>query len=251
MPVEVVPGGYAKARVEWKNAGGADFAPQFRLDIKRDGFLATWSEGTVVTAPMVGAGASDIVDVSCPVPSNWGAMVIAAKLMVIGLRGVVWQQADAYIIRKEPTPPVFDWRDYDTDGDGVISIEEALRAVADVVSGIITEEQLYEVLAHREEEVPPPEPELEEVVFYGTIFEWDLITPVPGASVTWSSATSQTVKTDAQGYYIVRIRARSLGNSYVGNWFKVTISKSGYTTYKNTYWFEPYQWHAEIDFRIR
>lgn len=44
----------------------------------------------------------------------------------------------------------FDWTVYDLNGDGVISAEEALRAVADFYAGIITQAELNIVLAHRE-----------------------------------------------------------------------------------------------------
>jgi len=69
------------------------------------------------------------------------------------------------VYRWRRVPPVFNWRKYDANGDGVISGEEISAAMEDHNAGIITDEQFLEVMAHVGEpppEEPPEEPPPEE-----------------------------------------------------------------------------------------
>ena len=105
MPVQVLPGQYACARVTWRNKKNVSWAPAFRWDLRRSGMFSTWIEGAPVASSSVAPGETGTVDVCCRVP-NWTdpfgrAIPVDAKLCVLvdGKFVTVWGPSEgAYVI---------------------------------------------------------------------------------------------------------------------------------------------------------
>lgn len=113
--------------VTWKNIGSADYAPQFRTDLKKGGLSAlfeTWKEGLWSASASTSPGAQTTVVVkSIAVPSDWGAgQTISVKLMLQGKEGPVreWDQVLQIPTATVPTPSA-DW--VQIVGDVVMTVE--------------------------------------------------------------------------------------------------------------------------------
>ena len=87
MAIYVKAGAPAYVVVNWKNKGAASYAPSFRLDLRRSGALAGWTEGLVlkVSSAQPGMVVSDVI--YCQVPPGWsGDPSVDWKLHVIGIK---------------------------------------------------------------------------------------------------------------------------------------------------------------------
>jgi len=94
MATYVLPGWIVSADVTWKNKGEVDYAPEFRLDLKKKGvWPETWVDDAsgIATSPLTKPGETAVVEPKRAIPKGWGAGTkISVQIVLIGREGAMW-----------------------------------------------------------------------------------------------------------------------------------------------------------------
>lgn len=92
--LEVPAGQTARVSIDWENVTSVTMTQRFRLDLRRSGAFATWTEGPWVLASAAPWQRLTTI-ATCVIPANWGAcMMVDMKLMRAGLEAPIWIKGD-------------------------------------------------------------------------------------------------------------------------------------------------------------
>ena len=80
------------ADIKWKNKGPTDYAPEFRIGLKKHEKLPTaWNEGVWVESPVAKPGETVTATPYMAIPGAWGAgSVISVQIELKGKEGAMW-----------------------------------------------------------------------------------------------------------------------------------------------------------------
>ena len=93
MATYVLPGWSVWAEIKWKNKGAVDYAPEFRIGLKKHERLPTaWNEGVWVKSPVARPGETVVARPSMEIPKAWsvGGTIISVQIELLGKEGAMW-----------------------------------------------------------------------------------------------------------------------------------------------------------------